>query len=188
MNIALPLLFAIVAMRAGQTPAAVVESDVCVFGGTASGVSAACTAARLGKSVVLTEFGGHIGGLTSGGLGWTDIGNKAAIGGFARTFYKLLGKHYGKDEAWTFEPHVAEEALRQLLREAKVPIHFNERLAAVRKEGTRIVEITMESGAIFRAKMFVDCTYEGDLMAMAGVRYMVGRESNARFTETLNGI
>src|SRR4051794_36193256 len=79
-----------------------VESDVCVFGGTAGGVAAACTAARLGKKVVLTEYGTHIGGLTSGGLGWTDIGNKAAIGGFARDFYKTLGKHYKKDEAWFF--------------------------------------------------------------------------------------
>src|SRR3972149_2912578 len=82
--------------------AEVIETDVLVFGGTAAGVSAACTAKRLGKSVVVTEFGKHIGGLTSGGLGWTDIGNKAAIGGFSHEFYKLLGKRDYKPEAWTF--------------------------------------------------------------------------------------
>jgi hypothetical protein len=168
--------------------AEIIETDVCVFGGTASGVSAACTAARFGRSVVITEFGKHIGGLTSGGLGYTDIGNKAAIGGFARTFYKLLGKHYGKDEAWTFEPHVAEETLRQLLRDAHVPVHFEQRLASVTMAGTRIREITMENRNVFRAKFFIDCTYEGDLMAKAGVKYMVGREANVRFDETLNGI
>jgi hypothetical protein len=171
-----------------SAPAEISETDVCVFGGTAAGVSAACTAARFGHSVALTEFGKHIGGLTSGGLGYTDIGNKAAIGGFARSFYKLLGKHYGKDEAWTFEPHVAEEALRNLLRDARVSVHLEQRLASVAMSGKRIREITMENGHIFRAKIFIDCSYEGDLMAKAGVKYMVGREANARFGETLNGI
>jgi hypothetical protein len=168
--------------------AEIIETDVCVFGGTASGVSAACTSARFGHSVVLTEFGKHIGGLTSGGLSFTDIGNKAAIGGFARAFYKLLGKHYGKEEAWTFEPHVAENTLRELLRDARVPVHLDQRLASVKMSGPRITEIAMESGKVFRAKMFIDCSYEGDLMAKAGVKYMVGREANARFGETLNGI
>ena len=168
--------------------AEIIETDVLVFGGTAGGVSAACTAARFGKSVVVTEFGKHIGGLTSGGLGWTDIGNKAAIGGFARGFYKRLGKHYGRDEAWWFEPHVAEAELRALLAESKVPVHFEQRLASVKKDGARIVEVAMENGNVFRAKMFIDCTYEGDLMAKAGVPYMVGREANARFGETLNGV
>ncbi len=168
--------------------AEVIETDVLVFGGTAAGVSAACTAARFGKRVVVTEFARHIGGLTSGGLGWTDIGNKAAIGGFARDFYKRLGKHYGRDEAWWFEPHVAEAELRALLAESKVPVHFGQRLASVKKEGARIVEIAMENGNVFRAKMFIDCTYEGDLMAKAGVPYLVGREANARFGETLNGV
>jgi len=168
--------------------AEVVETDVLVFGATAGGVSAACTAGRLGKKVVVTEFGKHVGGLTSGGLGWTDIGNKAAIGGFSRDFYKSLGKHYGRDEAWSFEPHVAEKILRARLAEAKVPVFFEQRLASVKKDGARIVEITMENGNVFRAKTFIDCTYEGDLMARAGVKYMVGREANERFGETLNGV
>jgi hypothetical protein len=166
----------------------VIETEVLVFGGTAGGVSAACTSARFGKKVVLTEFGKHIGGLTSGGLGWTDIGNKAAIGGFSHDFYKRLGKHYGKPEAWMFEPSVAERTLRALLEESRVPVYFEQRLASVKKDGARITEIAMENGNVFRAKMFIDCTYEGDLMAKAGVAYMVGREANARFGETLNGI
>ena len=181
-------LILICALLSVAARAEIIETDVLVFGGTAGGVSAACTAARFGKRVVVTEFGKHIGGLTSGGLGWTDIGNKAAIGGFARDFYKRLGKHYGRDEAWWFEPHVAEAELRALLAESKVPVHFGQRLASVKKDGARIVEIAMENGNVFRAKMFIDCTYEGDLMAKAGVPYMVGREANARFGETLNGV
>ncbi len=180
------LLF--VALLTGPVRAEVVQSDVCVFGGTAGGVAAAYTAARLGKSVVLTEYGRHIGGLTSGGLGWTDIGNKAAIGGFGREFYQRLGKFYGKDEAWTFEPHVAEAELRALLLRQDVHTFFGQRLASVKKDALRITEITMEDGNVFRAKVFIDCSYEGDLMAKAGVHYMVGREDNARFGETLNGI
>ena len=117
--------------------AKVIVTDVLVFGGNAAGVSAACTAKRFGKGVVVTEFGKHIGGLTSGGLGYTDIGNKAAIGGFSRAFYQRLGKHYGKPEAWTFEPSVAERELRALLEEAKVPVYFEARLAAVKKDGGR---------------------------------------------------
>ncbi|MDQ3623813.1 MAG: FAD-dependent oxidoreductase [Verrucomicrobiota bacterium] len=183
----LPLSLAATAML-NAALAEIVEADVVVVGGTAGGVSAACTAARLGKKAVVTEFGVHVGGLTSGGLGATDIGNKAAIGGFSREFYKRLGRHYGKPEAWTFEPSVAEKELRALLAEAKVPVYFQQRLASVKKEGPRITEIVMENGNVFRALVFIDCTYEGDLMAKAGVKYMVGRETNARFGETLNGI
>ncbi len=165
-----------------------IEADIVIYGGNASGVSAACTAIKSGKKAVLVEFGKHIGGLTSGGLGYTDIGNKAAIGGFSREFYKRLGKHYGKAEAWTFEPSVAERELRALLDEHKVPVKFSQRLASVKKSGANITEIAMEDGTIYRGKIFIDATYEGDLMAKAGVKYMVGREANSRFGETLNGI
>ena len=182
----LPLVAFVLAKLVAR--AETIETDVLVFGGTAGGVAAACTAAKFGKRAVITEFGRHIGGLTSGGLGWTDIGNKAAVGGFSRDFYKRLGKHYGREEAWWFEPHVAEAELRALLAEAEVPAYFEQRLASVKKDGARIVEIAMENGNLFRAKMFIDCTYEGDLMAKAGVGYMVGREANERFGETLNGI
>ncbi len=183
-----PLLLVVFVSLSASARAEVIETDVLVFGATAGGVSAACTAARFGKKAVVTEFGQHVGGLTSGGLGWTDIGNKAAIGGFALDFYKTLGKHYGREEAWWFEPHVAEATLRARLAEARVPALFGQRLASVKKDGARITEIVMENGNVFRAKTFIDCTYEGDLMAKAGVKYMVGREAHARFGETLNGI
>jgi hypothetical protein len=168
--------------------AEIVEAEVIVYGGTAGGVAAACSSAKLGNTAALAEFGKHIGGLTSGGLGWTNIGNKAAIGGFARDFYKRLGKHYGKDEAWTFEPGVAEKELRTLLEENGVPVKFEQRLANVKKDGSPIVEITMEDGTVYRGRIFIDATYEGDLMAKAGVSYMLGREANSKFGETLNGI
>ncbi len=125
-----PAVFVIaLCFAAASARGEVIESDLCIYGATAGGVSAACTAARLGKKAVVAEFGKHVGGLTSGGLGWTDLGNKAAIGGFAHDFYKRLGKHYGRAEAWWFEPHVAEEELRALLLAADVPVRFEQRLA-----------------------------------------------------------
>src|SRR6266850_2751258 len=180
--------------------AEVIESDICVYGGTAGGVAAAVQAARMGKTVVIAEFGNHIGGMTSGGLGATDIGNKAAIGGIAREFYHRIAMHYAKDDAWffekkqdyfklrysrptvpelkaqdatmwTFEPHVAENILFKMANESKAPVYFQQRLASVRKDGTRITEIIMENGKVYRAKMFIDATYEGDLMAKSGVGY-----------------
>ena len=180
--------FLLLCAFAGTIFAETIEADIVVYGGSAAGVSAACTSVRLGKTAVVAEFGRHIGGLTSGGLGMTDIGNKAAIGGFSRDFYKRLGKHYGKSESWIFEPSVAERELRALLDESKVPVKFNQRLASVKKDGARITEIAMEDGTIYRGKMFIDATYEGDLMAKAGVKYLVGREANDRFDETLDGI
>ncbi len=188
MKIPLLLLAVAFAFCSGSVRADLIETEICIYGATAGGVAAGCTAARLGKKAVIAEPGRHVGGLTSGGLGWTDIGNKTAIGGFAHDFYKRLGGHYGRAEAWWFEPHVAEDELRALLLSAEVRVHFGARLASVKKDGVRIVEIAMESGDVFRAKEFIDCTYEGDLMAKAGVKYMVGREANARFGETLNGV
>ena len=167
------------------------SSDVIVYGGTSAGVIAAVKAARLGKSVLLIEPGRHLGGLSSGGLGATDIGNKRAIGGMAREFYRRLGQAYGRPEAWTFEPHVAEAVFQTLVREADVPIVLGERLdreRGVHKRGSRITSIVMESGRAFAGRVFIDATYEGDLMALAGVSYHVGRESNATYGETLNGV
>lgn len=177
---------------AGAVPllarAEIVESDVCIYGGTASAVAAGVQASRMGKTSVIVEFGAHLGGLSSGGLGATDIGNKAAIGGISREFYRRLGKHYGQDEAWKFEPHVAEETFRQMAKEAKVAVYYKQRLKAVRIDGERIIEILIENGNVFRAKVFIDCGYEGDLMAKAGVSYHVGREANSQYGETLNGV
>ncbi|HET6879143.1 MAG TPA: FAD-dependent oxidoreductase [Pirellulales bacterium] len=162
-----------------------------VYGGTSGGVAAAVQAARMGKNVVLIEPGKHLGGLTSGGLGATDIGNKGAIGGISREFYRRVGKHYGKDEAWTFEPHVAEQIMNELAQEAGVKVVLGERLDladGVKKRGGRITAIVMESGRTFAAQIFIDASYEGDLMAKAGVAYHVGREANRVYDETFNGV
>jgi hypothetical protein len=188
------------------------EYDIIIYGGTSGGISAAVQVGRMGKSVLLIEPGKHLGGLTSGGLGATDIGNKGAIGGISREFYQRIKKHYAddtnwkyekrsefkgrghdpkEDAVWTFEPHVAEKIYIEMLREHKIAPVFGQRLdlkKGVRKDGTRIVAITMENGDTYRGKMFIDATYEGDLMAKAGVSYHVGREANKTYGETLNGV
>ncbi len=165
-----------------------ITADVCIYGGTSLGVIAAVELKSLGYRVVVVEFGRHLGGLSSGGLGATDIGNKQAIGGRSRQFYRDLGEYYGRPESWVFEPHVAEALFNRYMAEADVPTYFEEALASVTKEGNRITQIVMENGTIFRAKYFVDATYEGDLMARAGVSFHVGRESNEVYKETYNGV
>jgi hypothetical protein len=165
-----------------------IETDLCVYGATPAGIAAAIQARRMGKTVVLLSFDTHLGGMTSGGLGATDIGNKAAVGGIAREFYRRLGTHYGKEESWTFEPSVAEETLRALCRENGVRWLYEQRLTGVRKDGNRIAALTTEGGHTFRARYFIDATYEGDLLARAGVSYTVGREANSKYNETLNGV
>jgi hypothetical protein len=170
--------------RAGQT----VQCDLCVFGATSAGVAAAVQAAREGRKVVLTEFGGHVGGVTAGGLSQTDIGNKGAIGGLAREFYQRMGRHYGTNEVWTLEPSVAEGVFNDLLGEAGVSVYFHQRLASVATNHARLQSLTMTDGTVVQARVFIDASYEGDLMAKAGVSYVVGREANAVFHETLDGI
>jgi hypothetical protein len=189
------------------------SAQIVVYGGTSGGITAAIQADRMGKSVVLIEPGRHLGGLTSGGLGATDIGNKAAIGGLSREFYRRIGRYYAADavwkygtreeyqkqrkapneqEMWTFEPHVAERVYRDWLAETQVRVLFEERLdlgpGGVLKLDGRIREIRMESGLVIQGDVFIDATYEGDLMAKAGVSYHVGREANNVYGETLNGI
>ena len=184
-------LFALLGWLAAIAPARAESFDVVVYGGTSGGVAAALQAARMGKRVVLIEPGKHLGGLTSGGLGATDIGNKSAIGGISREFYRRVGRHYGKDEAWTFEPHVAEQIMDEFISAANVTVVRNERLdlaGGVTKEGLRIVSIRMENGREFAGRVFIDASYEGDLLAKAGVSYHVGREANADYDETLNGV
>jgi len=183
------LLGALCCLLSATAPASeIITSDICIYGGTAAGVVAGVEAARLGKTAVIAEFGYHLGGMSSGGLSQTDIGNKAAIRGIAREFYRRMGQHYGKDEQWSFEPSVAEKIFFQMVNEARVPVYFHQRLAAVKKEGARIVEITMENGKTYRAKMFIDASYEGDLMAKVGISYAVGREANSQYGETLDGV
>jgi len=165
-----------------------VEADVCIYGGNAGAVAAALQVSRKGKQAVILEPGGHLGGLTSGGLSMTDIGNKGAIGGISREFYRRCGQKYGVAEEWRFEPHIAEQVFQEMIEEAGVPLYYRQFLQSVEKEGARLVSITMESGLTVRAKAFIDATYEGDLMARAGVQYHVGREANATYDETLNGL
>lgn len=212
-----PLSFVIALVVGVVTPAFAVQKayDIVIYGGTSAGVVAAVQGARAGKSVVLIEPGNHVGGMTSGGLGETDIGNVSTVGGIAREFFERVYRHYASDEPWrhqarqqfldlrkggysdtlqiqwVFEPRVAEQIFRQMLIEAKVELVLNERLDladGVKRDGLSIQSIRMESGSVFAGKAFIDCSYEGDLMAKAGVRYIVGREANTVYGETLNGI
>ncbi|SHL08825.1 FAD dependent oxidoreductase [Chitinophaga jiangningensis] len=166
------------------------EVDVCVYGGTSAGVIAAYTAKKLHKSVILISPDKHLGGLTTGGLGYTDIGNKSAITGISRDFYRRIGSHYGRFEQWIFEPHVAEATFHQYIKAADVPVIYQYQLAGVEMQGQRIsaVKVTGADTRTIRAKMFIDCSYEGDLMARAGVSYTVGREANSQYNETYNGV
>ena len=173
----------------------VVEVDVCVYGGTSAGVIAAYTAQKLGKTAILIEPGNRLGGLTTGGLGYTDIGNKYAISGLSRDFYRRVGKHYGKFEQWIFEPKVAESIYLDYVKRGGFEVLYDSRLRQVRKQGQQITEITLENSihpsaatTIIKAKMFIDCGYEGDLMARAGVSYATGREDNKMYNETINGV
>ncbi len=207
-----PLLLALLGLSAALS-----AQDIVIYGGTSGGITAAILAAREGRTAVLIEPTKFLGGLTTGGLGATDIGNKKAIGGISREFYTAIGSHYADEKKWvhqtreayfskrphgnaadegtmwTFEPHVASAIYDRMLKAAgdKVTVVFGERLdlkKGVVKDGTRIVKIVMESGREFSGKMFIDATYEGDLMAKAGVSYHVGREANATYDETLNGV
>jgi hypothetical protein len=169
--------------------------DICIYGGTSAGVIAAYTAKKMGKSVILIEPGNRLGGLTSGGLGMTDIGNKYAVTGISLDFYRRIGRHYGKFEQWTFEPRVAKQLFEEYIRKANVNVLYQHRLVSVRTKGGQITEIAIESSIqpgiptrVIKAKMYMDCTYEGDLMAKSGVSYTVGRESNSTFNETYNGL
>ncbi|TDV55392.1 FAD-dependent oxidoreductase [Actinophytocola oryzae] len=164
-----------------------VRSDICVYGGTSAGVTAAVRAARHGRSVVLVAFGRHLGGLTSSGLGATDAGRADAIGGLSREFYRRVGAHYGSTESFAFEPHVAEAVFDAWVAEEGVGVHREHPLSTVDITGGRITALRTENGTVFRAGVYVDASYEGDLMAAAGVTNTVGREGNATYGETLNG-
>ena len=163
------------------------EVDVVVYGGTASGVLAAVAAKQQGASVVLLEPGRHVGGMVSGGLGKTDMTRQErVIGGMARQFFKRVGKHYAKDIAWTFEPKVAEQTFNDVLKEAGVEVLFEQPLTSLEKQGSSIVRLSTAK-ATFTARIFIDCSYEGDLMKAAGVSYVVGREGQAKYGESLAG-
>jgi hypothetical protein len=184
--------------------------DLVVYGGTSAAITAAIQARKMGKSVIVVSPDTHLGGLTAGGLGWTDSGNKAVIGGLSREFYRRVKRHYDRPEAWVhqrpeeyklyrreedaiwaFEPHVAEAVFEAWIKEAGVPVIRDvwlDRAKGVTKKGQRIVSITTLDGRTYAGRMFIDATYEGDLMAAAGVSYTVGREANSQYGETLNGV
>lgn len=191
------------------------EYDVVIYGGTSAGIASAIQTSRMGKTVVIIEPGNRLGGLTTGGLGQTDIGNKHVVGGISREFYQHIRKHYedpqnwkwqsrdeylddgqsrtekGEDAMWTFEPSAALKVYHQMLDREKVEIVYGERLnreSGVSKKDGKIASIEMENGSKYSGKMFIDATYEGDLMAAAGVSYSIGRESNSEYGETLNGV
>lgn len=164
------------------------RADVCIYGGTSGGVVAAAQISRSHKTAVIFEPGEHLGGMSGGGLGWTDFANKSAIGGLAREFYRQVGQHYGKPEEFTLEPHVAEAVFEDMAHGTGIVVKFHERLTRVDKAGLAIVRIVSENGDTCEAPMFIDAGYEGDLLAKAGVSYTVGRESNEQYGETINGI
>lgn len=193
------------------------EADIIIYGGTSSAITAAVQAKKMGKSVIVVSPDIHLGGLSSGGLGFTDTGNKAVIGGLAREFYHRVYLHYSQDSAWKwqkreeygnkgqgtpaidgenrtmwiFEPHVAEQIFEDWVKEIQLEVHREEwldREKGVVKENGKIISIQTLSGKKYKGKVFIDATYEGDLMAAAGVSYHVGREANSVYGETWNGV
>ena len=193
------------------------EVDIVIYGGTSAAITAAVQAKKSGKSVIVVSPDTHLGGLSSGGLGFTDTGNKSVIGGLARDFYHRVYLHYQDSTAWQwerwedygnkgqgtpaidgdartmwiFEPHVAEKVFTDYVAEYGIDVRSDEwldREGGVEKDGKRIVSITTLSGTTYRGKMFIDATYEGDLMAAAGVSYHVGREANSVYGEKWNGV
>lgn len=188
-------------VAAGTTPAlpalaaGTVTADLVVYGATAAGIVAAVQTRRLGRTAVIVEPGDHVGGLTTGGLGYTDSGTSAAIGGVAAEFYRRVYARYqgvpvtpDSPMRLVFEPHVAAEVCADLLTEHGIPVYLNARLTTVQRSGDRITGLGTDNGQLFTGPMFVDATYEGDLMAAAGVAYTVGREANDRYGETVDGV
>jgi hypothetical protein len=193
------------------------DYDMVVYGGTSAGVIAAVQAKKMGKSVIIVCPDKHLGGLSSGGLGYTDTGNKGVIGGLSREFYHRIWSHYQEAGAWKwqkreeygnkgqgtpaidgdlrtmwiFEPHAAEQVFEGFIKEFQIPVQRDEwldRARGVKKSGSRITSITMLSGKTYGGRMFIDATYEGDLMAAAGVEYHVGREAQSVYGEKWNGV
>lgn len=195
----------------------VYNADILIYGGTSSAIIAAVKAKKLGKKVIVVSPDKHLGGLSSGGLGYTDTGNKAVIGGLSREFYHRIYLHYQKDNSWKwqrkedygnkgqgtpaidganrtmwiFEPHAAEGVFEDFVKENNIEVLRGEwlnRENGIEMRDGKIISIKTLSGKSFKAKVFIDATYEGDLMAAAGVNYHVGREANSVYHETWNGV
>jgi hypothetical protein len=195
-----------------RPPVATRTADVCVYGATSAGIVAALQVVDDGRTVVLVDCDGWLGGLSTSGLGATDVGNKDAIGGLSRDFYRRLRAHYenpaawdrqtraqfrghghdpAADAVWTFEPKAAMAVFHTMLAERRI-VPLRARLdrgpGGVQRDGARVRSIRCEDGTSITARVFVDCTYEGDLLAAAGAAFAVGREANATYGETLNGV
>lgn len=210
------LLFQVISCKSGRV-GTTFKADIIIYGGTSAAVAAAVQVAEMGQSVIVVSPDKHLGGMSSSGLGFTDTGNKEVIGGLARQFYQLIYDHYDKPDAWNwqkrseygnrgqgnpaidgekrtqwiFEPHVAEEAFEKMISGAHVNVLRDEwldRENGVLKKDGKIVSITTLSGKRFKGKVFIDASYEGDLMASAGIHYMVGREANSVYNEKWNGV
>ena len=169
------------------------DYDVCVYGGTSAGVIAAYSVAKQGKKVLLVEPAYRLGGMSSGGLGQTDIGNKQVVKGLALDFYRRVGANYNRLESWIFEPSVAENIFKDYIARGNVEVLYGHRIVDLQKQDATITSINVESvedasQKSISAKVFIDCTYEGDLMARAGVSYVVGREDNKVYGEDHNGV
>ncbi len=162
--------------------------DICVYGGTAAGVVAAVTAVSRGMSVVLLHPGQAIGGMTTNGLGYTDMGNAHAIGGRARQFFRDAGRHYGVPESWTNEPHIAQQVLDDWIEQHNIQVIHHCYINSVEVDKDRIMRLHVLGGLAVKASIFIDTSYEGDLLARAGVSYTIGREDNAAYGETHNGV
>lgn len=198
-------------MAALQADAKPQRADIVVYGCTSGGVVAAIEARRLGRTVLLVCREDYLGGMSTNGLGWSDTGNHRAIGGLSLDFYRRVKRHYDDpavwvhaprpargenfvdgDAMWQFEPKVGERIYEDWAREAGVTIVRNQPLdrskRGVEMAGGKITAFRSKSGQRFEGKVFIDATYEGDLMAGAGVRFTVGREANATYGETLNGV
>lgn len=167
--------------------------DLVVYGGNPAGITAAIAAAREGGSVMLIEPNKHIGGMLTGGLSRTDIGNSKVVGGIAREYFTRADAKYNDQEKtrgpnfWNTEPHVAEQTLNEMIKEAGVKVLMNTTMRSAQRMGNRIVAIETKNGGIHHGRMFIDATYEGDLMAQAGVKYTVGREGRDEYGESLAG-
>lgn len=185
----LPVLFSVAVISTAPAK----DPDIVVYGGTPGGIATAVAAAREGATVLLLETTRHLGGMTTGGLSHTDVGPKPEIlGGFALEFYTRANAKYHDPartarEFWYHEPHIAEQTFAEILREAGIDVVFGARVESVARAGTHITSFKTTDGKTYRARLFVDGTYEGDLMARAGVSYVIGRESRATYGEPLAG-
>jgi hypothetical protein len=165
-----------------------VEKDLIIYGGTPAGITAAIQATKMGLTVAIAEFSKNIGGMTTSGLGATDLGAEDAVGGLSSEFYQEIARYYQKQKQWKFEPKAAQYVFAKWVERYQIPVYYNQHLEKVVKKGNEIIEMIMEDGSRYKGNIFMDCSYEGDLLAMADVTYFVGRESNAIYQETHNGI